>query len=194
MRPNARLLAMLATHVRTRLRGGHDSSSVSRRSAGCRAWFSRGPAVSAASPACPAICCTSRSTRRGSRNDGGGSGCGSCAETLLSRLTRQAILSSLFCAAWTPAPASVARVRSRPPSTSTATTPGVAATRTGTLLRLRPALRSRCPTSSAPTSPARVRTCCAEMGRPVCVRAQAASAKEPSRAASWTIRRRAAGE
>ncbi len=32
---------------------------------------------------------------------------------------------------------------------------------------------------------------CAEMGRPVCVRAQAASAKEPSRAASWSIRHRA---
>ena len=67
-------------------------------------------------------------------------------------------------------------------------------TRTGTSLRLRSAVRSRRSTSSAPTCCARVRPCWAEMGRPVGVRAKAASANEPSRAARKTTRRRARGE
>jgi hypothetical protein len=75
------------------------------------------------SPDQPWVCCTNRCTRRGSRNDGGGSRCGFWACTMLFRRTRQAIVFSLCSGSCTPSPQFTARVaaaRHRPRQRSAA--------------------------------------------------------------------------
>jgi len=130
-RPNGRLDSRLATHVRTTRVGDHRSAG---RDAGVGSPVSPGGAEVSADSTSPAvffIWATSRRTRRGQRNEAGGSGHGSVANVGPLKVARQATLSSLFWASWTPRPEFAARVRIRPPSTSTTTAAGTTGVRAG---------------------------------------------------------------